>query len=326
VIARDWWLLAVVGLAGCGPESFVLPPASSGAAIQGYRWEAAPLAVLERGPAGAWDSVDVLNPAIVKRGSQYLNLYSGFDGKQWHTGLAISKDGIAWRREGKVLSPTQGYIAANGTVVEVDGKLRYWFQQGDPPAIWGAASDDGRTWMVDSQAVIVRGPYRSWTERGVGDPFVYRGSDGLYLYYLGQDRAGRQQLGVARSTDGGETFRPARANPVLEVPHGDAFDENGLGEPAVWSAGGWFWMLYTGRDRHEVRRMGLARSRDGIAWERTSLVIAGDQAWNAKVVCDPEVEVQSDGRVRVWFGGGDVAHPAERINGAIGVGWLIPVR
>jgi hypothetical protein len=26
--------------------------------------------------------------------------------------------------------------------------------------------------------------------------------------------------------------------------------------------------------------------------------------------------------IRVWFGGGDVATPAERLNGQIGVAWL----
>jgi len=39
------------------------------------------------------------------------------------------------------------------------------------------------------------------------------------------------------------------------------------------------------------------------------------------VVCDPEVEVTPQG-VRVWFGGGDKAEPAENLNGQIGVGWL----
>jgi predicted GH43/DUF377 family glycosyl hydrolase len=114
-----------------------------------------------------------------------------------------------------------------------------------------------------------------------------------------------------------------RQNPVLELGDYGAFDERGLGEPAVWSRGGYYWMLYTGRDRTERRRIGMARSRDGVHWEklRTPL-LAGDEAWNTKVICDPEVEQQGD-RVRVWFGGGDVAHPVENIHGRIGVGWLI---
>ena len=53
-----------------------------------------------------------------------------------------------------------------------------------------------------SRPVLEPGPYMSWDERGVADPWVMRVEPYFYLYYLGQDRAGRQRLGVARSRDG----------------------------------------------------------------------------------------------------------------------------
>ena len=80
-------------------------------------------------------------------------------------------------------------------------------------------------------------------------------------------------------------------------------------------------MLYTGRARGERRRMGLARSSDGVHWVREPLVIEGVEAWDKEVVCDPTVEVVRDG-VRVWFGGGDVARPDQGLHGQIGVGML----
>ncbi len=68
--------------------------------------------------------------------------------------------------------------------------------------------------------------------------------------------------------------------------------------------------------------MGLARSRDGVKWEKVSTpVVAGASWWNTQVVCDATVISEAD-RVRVWYGGGTVAHPAERINGQIGYGEL----
>ena len=87
-----------------------------------WRWEARAEPVLTRGGAGDWDSVDVLNPSVIRQGEAYYNLYSGFDGKAWHTGLAVSVDGIAWRKEGKLLSPDPetwegDYIAANGSAI-----------------------------------------------------------------------------------------------------------------------------------------------------------------------------------------------------------------
>jgi predicted GH43/DUF377 family glycosyl hydrolase len=140
----------------------------------------------------------------------------------------------------------------------------------------------------------------------------------FYMYFLGQDRARRQRLGVARSRDGIE-WEKLRSNPVLELGEPGAFDETGLGEPAVWQEQGSYWMLYTARDRNEVRRLGLARSQDGAHWERvtTKPVLSGGQEWDSKVVCDPTVAPGPDG-LRVWFGGGNRAEPAENLNGQIG--------
>ena len=67
----------------------------------------------------------------------------------------------------------------------------------------------------------------------------------------------------------------------------------------------------------------MAVSVDGIAWERVSgaPVLEGGEAWNSKVVCDPDVEVLGD-NVRVWFGGGDRPEPAENMTGQIGLATL----
>jgi hypothetical protein len=79
-------------------------------------------------------------------------------------------------------------------------------------------------------------------------------------------------------------------------------------------------MLYTGRDRKEYRRIGLALSTNGVSWTRFSEapVFSGDAAWNSKVVCDPTVIEGRDG-IRVWYGGGDAASPDENLNGEIGL-------
>lgn len=276
---------------------------------------------MPHGGAGDWDSNDALNPSVVMFRGTYLNLYSGFDGKSWSTGLATSADGIAWQKQGKVLSPDAStwegdYIAANGAAIADGDRLLYFYQGGRVPRIGLASSTDGRAWRRHGDAVLDAGPNGSWDERGVADPYVIRAGAKLYLFYLGQDRARRQRLGVAVSDDG-VTWTKLRSNPILELGGMGAFDENGLGEPAVWSGNGYYWMLYTGRARNEVRRIGMARSRDGVHWEKLNHVFAGGQAWDSKVVCDPTVIAGPDG-VRVWFGGGDVARPDENIHGQIG--------
>jgi predicted GH43/DUF377 family glycosyl hydrolase len=313
--------------AGCGRYGDFTLPVLPGGALE-YSWEAQPAPVLGPVPGG-WDSGDVLNPVVVRRNGLYYNFYSGYDGRTWHTGLATSRDGVAWTRHGKALSPGPaawegGYIAANGAALHTGGEFLYWYQAGpkDTPSLGLARSPDGQAWARHPEPVLRPGPRGSWDERGVGDPDVIRIGPWFYMFYLGQDRARRQRLGLARSRDG-VRWQKLRSSPVLELGAPGAFDEVGLGEPAVWSASGSYYMLYTGRDRAENRRLGLARSTDGVRWHRLPLVAAGAEPWNAKVLCDPSVEPAGD-TVRVWFGGGDVASPDENLHGRIGLGLLRP--
>ena len=315
--------VAILALSGCGRYAdFTLPRPEAGGPVPPFTWKPSPEPVLR---TGDWDSTDVLNPSVVQSSGQHLNFYSGFDGRAWHTGLATSQDGIEWRKRGRVLSPEGwegGYIAANGSALVDGGGISYWYQAGDPVRIALARSADGVR-LEKKGAVLPVGPRGSWDERGVADPYVIRSGDRLYLFYLGMDRAGRQRLGVARSSDGVH-WEKLRSNPLLELGAPGAFDEMALGEPAVWSSAGSYWMLYTGSDRAKRRRIGLARSADGVHWEKEAgfAPIAGTEAWNSQVMCDPTVEVAGD-TVRVWFGGGDVASPDQNLHGQIGYGVLV---
>ena len=313
--------LALASLGACGRYAdFTLPPPGPVEKIV-YRVSSATGPVMGRGAQGAWDSSDVLNPSVVQWRGLCYNFYSGFDGRTWRTGLATSPDGVRWAKQGQVLSPGPAawegdYIAANGSALQFGHGLLYWYQAGRPARIGLAESDDGRAWRKRGAPVLGTGPRGSFDERGAADPYVFRVGDFFCMYYLGQDRANRQTIGVARSRDGA-VWTKLRANPVLEPGGPGEFDERGVGEPAVWAASGWYWMLYTGRDDRERRRIGLAKSRDGVSWTKLGAIFVGGESWNRAVVCDPTV--LDEGReVRVWYGGGDVARPDERIDGQIG--------
>ncbi len=265
---------------------------------------------------GTWR--DVLAPSAVNGTHIY---YSGWDGKTWHTGDAVREDAYRWKDQGVLLSPDPrtwegSYIAGNGSALNVNGALWYWYVAGarDLPRI-GLA----RNWRKEPAPVLEPGPYMSWDEKGVADPYVIRIGSTFYMYYLGQDRAARQRIGVARSPDGMH-WQKLTSNPVLELGAPGAFDENGLGEPAVWQQRGFYWMLYTGRGAGEVRQLGIARSTDGIHWSRMQDVFAGAHEWDSKVICDASVEVIDDSSTAVWFGG--IARPDENLNGQIGFGTL----
>jgi predicted GH43/DUF377 family glycosyl hydrolase len=305
-------------------RDFTLPLQPGGPSVN-WRWEARTEPVLGHGSPGDWDAVDVLNPSVIRQGDAYYNLFSGYDGKVWRTGLAVSADGVAWHKEGPILAPDartweRDSIAANGSALVDENEILYYYQAGNPVRIGMARSRNGHQWQKQSSPVLETGPRGSWDERGVGDPYVIRAGPNYFMFYLGMDRSGRQSLGVAMSTDGVAWYK-LRSNPILEPGAYGAFDENGLGEPAAWVAHGYYWMLFTGRDRKENRRLGLARSRDGIRWEKLPAIISGDQPWNAKVLCDTTVIMEGD-HVRVWFGGGDVPRPDQNIDGQIGLATL----
>jgi hypothetical protein len=305
--------LAALFLSACGHYSdFTLPNVSGGDPTLTFAFDEHPEPVLTRGSAH-----DVLAPSVAGRDL----FYSAWDGKTWSTLRATPTSATTWQPGGAVLEPDPhtwegSYIAGNGAALEVNGEIWYWYVAGprDRPRI-GLA----RNWRKEPRPVLEPGPYMSWDEYGVADPYVIRLSDTFYLYYLGEDRAWRQRLGVARSTDGIH-WQKLRTNPILETGPPASFDEN-LGEPAVWQSDGFYWMLYTGRAANEQRRLGLARSTDGVNWTKLPAIFSGAHAWDSQVICDPTVR----GR-EVWFGGGDIASPDENLHGQIGYGVLRPVR
>ncbi len=269
---------------------------------------------------------DILNPSVVFQAGQYWNYYSEFDGLAWHTALATSADGHSWTRRQRILSPDPhtwegAYVAANGSVLFDRGTWWYWYQSGPRslPQIGLATSTDGFRWTRQPAPVLSPGPRGSWDERGVADPYVLKLQGVFYVYYLGQNRAHQQQIGLARSGDGVH-WTKLRSSPVLAMPlpGSKRADENGLGEPAVWQAEGWYWMLYTGRDANEHRALLAARSADGVHWTALN-TFRGNALWDRVVVCDPTV-LNENGHIRLWFGGGDQARPDENLNGQIGEG------
>ena len=319
-------LAACLLLGGCNRYAdFTLPKVHGTPTALQFHSRAEP--VLLR---GTWDSSDVLNPSVVEHSGQFFNFYSGFDGQTWRTGLAISPDGVRWTKQLKpVLSPDaktweSSYIAANGSALWFEGEFRYWYQTGahDAPRIAYAHSKDGVSWTKHPTPVLDYGPRGSFDESATADPCVIRIGDTFYLYYLGQNRARQQRLGVARSR-GGIVWEKFRGSPFwnLPAPGSGAFNENGDGEPAVFVYRDLYWMLWTGRDSKEHRSLGLAHSNDGVHWTPTKQVFRGDRPWNATIVADPTVLIIG-GKPTVWFGGGNQPSPDERLNGQIGIGYI----
>ena len=113
-----------------------------------FRFVAEPEPVLTRD-----EFRDALNPSVTGR----MNLYSVYDGQQWHTALATTDDGVHWQKQGIVLRAAPGsYIAANGSALSYAGQVWYWYETGtkDRLRISLARSADARTWRAEAAPVL----------------------------------------------------------------------------------------------------------------------------------------------------------------------------
>ena len=289
--------------------------------------------VLNRGGKGEWDGVDLLNPSVIYKDNIYYNYYSGFDGSVWRTGLATSIDGLKWNKFEKnpILDISNSgwdseYIAANGCAIEIDGKIYYYYQskkKKGPTQIGLAISEDGKKFVkYQNNPVVSVGVNHAWDSLVVADPYVFKYKGYYYMYYLGMDKLFIQRIGVAVSKDG-ITWEKSVLNPVLDMGVRDAFDENGVGEPSVVYRKPYFYMIYTGRARNEVRDIGVAISLDGIYWKKLStngiFRRRNKYSWDSAVICDSTLLFDKDNKnLLIWYGGGNKPHPAENINGEVG--------
>ena len=137
------------------------------------------------------------------------------------------------------------------------------------------------------------------------DPYVIRiGEPYFYLYYLGQDRARRQRLGLARSRDGASAGRSCRSSPVLEL--------GGAGSRSMRSAwesprcGRHTWLVLDAL--HRPRRLPKTAASawpapvDGVACGSScrSFFEASADPWDSRtVLCDPDRGAHARGRARL---------------------------
>uniref|UniRef100_J3MT86 Glycosyl hydrolase family 32 N-terminal domain-containing protein n=1 Tax=Oryza brachyantha TaxID=4533 RepID=J3MT86_ORYBR len=164
-----------------------------------------------------WEARCVAAPKVVLHAEGDLRMYyHSFDEmSQRHAiGLARSRDGVRWRKEGKVLEGgkagsfdergvRQGHVirdrAARRYVmvyegVDADGRV----------SIGMAVSEDGlKGWRRSSELPVLRSSDEDegWDGTGVGSPCLVQ-MDGAYewrLYYMGVGRDGEAAIGMAYS-------------------------------------------------------------------------------------------------------------------------------
>jgi predicted GH43/DUF377 family glycosyl hydrolase len=280
--------------------------------------------VVTKGAAASWEDVDIANPDVFydTPNSRWVMNYSGFDGAQWHTGLAYSTDLLTWTKEAAnpVLSPvSEGYIAGNGTIAYKAGTYYLYYQVASPNTrIMLATSSDLLTWTRIGVAVD-KGSTGQFDATAVADPMVRLLANGSFeMYYCGVGALpGLEARGIGRATssDGVTWTKQGRVFPVPSLADATAVH----GEPFVLGEGASHMITFDGATGSEARRIFQAYTLDGGAtWVYRKNALVAGSGWESAQVFDSCL-VLDNGTLYLFYAGATLPGAAENLNAQIGV-------
>lgn len=264
------------------------------------------------------------DPAVVRFAGRYFLYYTlppyrdGRAGDGFAMGIAVGDDLDRWEKVGEILpdpgSPHEANgICAPGALVR-DGRVHLFYQtygNGPRDAICHAVSTDGLIFARDRTNPIFA-PTGDWNNGRAIDADVIPFGDTLFLYFATRDPAGQiQLLGVATaplaSDWGRASWTQACDAPILrpELPWEQACIE----APALCRRGDTLLMFYAGAYNNRPQQIGVARSADGLRWQRLAdapfLANGAPGTWHASESGHPFLFTDDDRRTHLFFQGND---------------------
>lgn len=218
-----------------------------------------------------FQSVDC--PLVWKLGNEWQMWYTGFDGKGYQTGHAVSSDLIHWEPEGLAMTyGKEGAFDFGG--VTFGGLLldSYDLRSLRIPKKW-----NGKYWVL----------YGSYPKQG-----------GYEI------RPGAQ--GVAWSLDGVEWHRAQEDHPTLSIEGAADWEKDCIYQPWLVEADGKFWDFYNAAQGN-IEQMGLATSTDMLNWKRNEgnpVIRIRPGGYDAEFCSDGKVFRDGDHWVMIYFGVG----------------------
>lgn len=232
-----------------------------------------------------------------------------------------------WRKLGKVLTPQKisgrpwlkEFAQAPATLV-FDDYVRVYFScrpPADPNGRYVSYSawvdldrlDLGRVLRVAERPVLEPGDTGTFDEFGVYPVSPIRRGSEVHLYYGGWTRCEsvpfNVAIGLAVSTDGGETFSRAGPGPVLSYSPDEPFVVSG---PKIRHFGDTFQLFYiAGRKWKRVEgraepvyKIRMATSKDGLRWARTHRDLIPNRIEDDEAQASPDVVFAND-RYHMFF-------------------------
>jgi predicted GH43/DUF377 family glycosyl hydrolase len=260
--------------------------------------------------AEGWDGSYLQKPSVLHEESGYKMWYDGADfDDNIQVGLALSKDGKSWRKaaQNPVLDgEPSGWDAfgEHAPFVLKDGNLyKMWYEgsDGNVRQLGYATSRDGINWRKNPGNPVLQAGPDAYDQFVAGHGTVLY-EDGLYkLWYhaIGDlDGIGDLDASIAYATSP-DGIHWTKHGPVL-VGAPESWD-TGLWGPSVLKVNGRYWMWYSAGGPIYPISIGVATSRDGLAWKRVG---------NRPVITDPEFihnfgdphVIYDRGLFKMWFG------------------------
>lgn len=260
------------------------------------------------------------DPHVVAFKGKYLMFYSippsnkpsGNQG--WGIGVAESKDLKRWKRIGEV-APQAAYeakgLCAPAALVRNDTIHLFYQTYGNErkDAICHAWSVDGITFIRNATNPIYA-PTGDWNCGRAIDAEVVFCNDKYYLYYATRTPDYKKQIVGVATAPADASFNKecwtGACDKAILVPQ-YPWEGECIEGSSVIQKGEWMYMFYAGSYNNTPQQVGVARSKDGIKWEKMSnkpFLANGDAGtWNYCESGHPHIFEALDGKTYLFYQG-----------------------
>ena len=199
--------------------------------------------IVDVGVKGSFDDSDVLDPGVVVFKQKVFLYYSGVGTGPNSVGLAISDDGVHFKKHGSVI------VGRSPSVVISGSKIFMIYQNDDGKGFRGfylAESEDGVNFKKCSEVPVIAGHENGW-DRFVTTARIYKENETFILLYGGSPDMNDQPdyFGIARSKDI-KTWEKHPGNPVFGLGAKGEEDGGAMWFPALIDIGSHYVIIYEG--------------------------------------------------------------------------------
>lgn len=261
------------------------------------------------------------DPYVIKFQGRYLLYYSipAYADKTkaiqgWGIGIAESKDLNHWRKIGEITPigeyEKKGLAAPCAQVINNQVHLFYQtYGNGKKDAICHAVSSDGLN-FTRNETNPVFNPSGDWNCGRAIDAEVFHFNGRYLLYFASRDPDYKIQIqGVAAAPENTNFNRDQWTQladaPILKPLY--PWEGNCIEAASVIEKNGWLYMFYAGAYNNDPQQIGIAKSSDGVRWERLSnkpFLPNGDPGtWNSSESGHPHIFQDDNGKTYLFFQG-----------------------